>query len=172
MKFSRTWAMPSHETFSIKPIGEFVKKYLLQARFHTIDPFARDTCLAEYTNDINPKSLAKYHLDAIEFLNLLKSQGVWSDLVILDPPYTPRQVSECYKELGMKVTQKDTQTGVFMKNLRDATDKLVVKNGVILSFGYSSVGMGKKRGYEIEEIMLCCHGGAHADTICMAERKL
>ena len=28
MKFSRTWAMPNADTFSIKPIGEFVWRYI------------------------------------------------------------------------------------------------------------------------------------------------
>ena len=31
--------------------------------------------------------------------------------------------------------------------------------------------MGKKRGYEIVEGMIVCHGGGHNDTICMAERR-
>lgn len=163
--------MPNSETFQMKPIGNFVKKYLLQSRIHTVDPFARNTCLAEFTNDINPNTLAKYHMDAIDFLKMLKGRGVWSDCVILDPPWTARQISECYKELGMKVTQKDTQIGSFMKELRDEADKLVLPDGVVLNFGYSTVGMGKKRGYTIEEIMLVCGGGAHFDVICMAERK-
>lgn len=32
------------------------------------------------------------------------------------------------------------------------------------------MGIGKL--YKIEEILLVCHGGAHNDTICMAERKI
>lgn len=172
IKFNRTWAMANSETFSIKPIGDFVKRYLLKSKFHTVDPFARNTCLAENTNDINPNTLAKYHLDALEFLKLMKSQGVWCDVLILDPPYTPRQVSECYKELGLKVTQQDTQNARFMKNLRDEADKIMYKDGIVLSFGYNSVGMGIKRGYKIEEILLCCCGGMHNDIICLAERKI
>jgi hypothetical protein len=172
MKFSRTWAMPSADTFSIKPIGDFVKRYLLNVKYHSVDPFARSSCLAEYTNDINPNTIAKYHLDAVDFLKHMKGSGVWADLVILDMPYSPRQISECYKEIGMKVTQQHTQSGNFYKSVRDAADPLVPQGGVVLSFGWNTVGMGIKRGYEIEEIMLCCHGGAHNDTICMAERKL
>ena len=42
----------------------------------------------------------------------------------------------------------------------------------MLSFGWNTVGMGKRHGYEQIEIMLCCHGGAHNDTICLAERRL
>ncbi len=170
--FNRTWAMPNSDTFSVKPIGDFVKKYLVNVRLHSIDPFARNTCLAEFTNDINPNTIAKYHLDAISFLDLMKSKGVWADLVILDMPYSPRQISECYKELGMKVTQQHTQSASFYKSVRDKVDNLVYKNGIVLSFGWNTVGMGKDRGYKIEEILLCCHGGAHNDTICLAERKI
>jgi hypothetical protein len=49
---------------------------------------------------------------------------------------------------------------------------VLLDNGIVLSFGWNTVGMGKKRGFEILEIMLVCHGGAHNDTICMAERRI
>lgn len=49
--------------------------------------------------------------------------------------------------------------------------QIAVPGGVCLSFGWSTNGMGKTRGYEIEEILLVAHGGARNDTICMAERK-
>jgi hypothetical protein len=42
---------------------------------------------------------------------------------------------------------------------------------VIRSSGWNSAGMGQKHGFEQIEIMLCCHGGAHNDTICLAERR-
>ncbi len=163
--------MPDHETFNIKPIKGFVHKYLKNSKI-SIDPFARNSCLATYNNDINPSCKAEFKLDAIKFLDVLFENGIKSDLAILDAPYTARQISECYKELGMKVTQKDTQIGSFMKELKDKTNKLVESNGVVLTFGYSTVGMGINRGYRIEEIMMVCGGGAHFDIICMAERKL
>jgi hypothetical protein len=34
------------------------------------------------------------------------------------------------------------------------------------------MGMGKKRGYEIIEGMMVCHGVGHYDTLCMAERMI
>ncbi len=39
----------------------------------------------------------------------------------------------------------------------------------VLSFGWSTSCMGKKRGYRIDEILLVAHGGGHHDTICVAE---
>ena len=168
IKFTRAWAMPNHNTFSIPPIGEFVYRYLEQSRV-SIDPFARDCEFATYTNDLNPSSKARYHMDAEEFCKLGHPMV---DLVIFDPPYSPRQVSECYQSIGRKVGMKDTQSALLYRRVRDAFDPLVVQGGIVLSFGWNTVGMGKNRGYEIIEIMLVCHGGAHNDTICLAERKL
>jgi 23S rRNA G2069 N7-methylase RlmK/C1962 C5-methylase RlmI len=154
----------------MKPCAEFVKRYLANSKI-SIDPFARNCDWATYTNDINPHTSAQHHLDAIEYLKLLYSQGVKSDLIILDAPYTCRQISECYKEIGIKVTQKHTQIGSFYKDIKDAADSIISPNGIVLTFGYSSVGMGIKRGYKIEEIRLVAQGGPHFDVICVAERK-
>ena len=44
--------------------------------------------------------------------------------------------------------------------------------GVIVDpFARNSGGIGQKYGFEIEEILLVCHGGWHNDTICVVDRK-
>jgi len=170
--FSRDWAMPNLDTFSVKPIGDFVKKYLKE-NIISVDPFARDKDWFTYTNDLNPNTKAQYHLDAEEFCKVLQDKGLKGkvDLGIMDSPYSPRQISECYKQIGKKVAMEDTQSSLLYKRVRDALDPLIKENGIVLSFGWNTVGMGIKRGYEIIEIKLVCHGGAHNDTICMAEIK-
>ncbi len=65
---------------------------------------------------------------------------------------------------------QDTQSS-FWSKLRDAIDRLIVPGGVVLSFGWNSNGMGIGRGYELLEVLMVAHGGAHNDTICIAERK-
>ena len=55
--------MPNKDTFSVAPIGAFVKKYLAQSRV-SVDPFARNKAWATYTNDLNPSTSAQRHLDA------------------------------------------------------------------------------------------------------------
>lgn len=162
--------MPNADTFSVPPIGDFVRLYLADSRI-SVDPFARNKNWATYTNDLNPDTTADYHMDAVDFSAHLSSQRISCDLLILDPPYSPRQISECYKSIGRSCSIHDTQSS-FWKNIKDAFHPLVKSGGIVLSFGWNSNGMGKKRGYEIIEIMLCAHGGAHADTICVAERKL
>lgn len=170
MKFSRAFAMPNSETFSIVEIGQFVQRYLSRSN-SSIDPFARNKKLATYTNDLDPNTAANSHEDAEEFCKKLTG-GIRVDLALFDPPYSPRQISECYKSIGLEVGMKETQNGAFYKRVRDALDVLVDPGGVVLSFGWNSAGMGKGRGYEIEEILMVNHGGAHNDTICLAERKM
>ncbi len=168
--FSRAWSMPNADTFSIPPIGAFVKKYLSNSHL-SIDPFARNYEGATLTNDMNPKTKAKYHMDAIDFLLGIGKTPIKADLIIFDPPYSNRQISECYANIGRKATMEDTQSSFFTK-LRDALHPLVSPGGIVLSFGWNSVGMGITRGYELLEVLLVCHGGAHNDTICIAERRI
>lgn len=170
IRFTRCFAMPNAETFSIKPIGEFVRAYLACAKV-SVDPFARNRDWATYTNDINPATAAQSHQDAEVFMAELHARGVVVDLALFDPPYSPRQVSEHYKAAGVPVTAEDTQNGRLYKRVRDALDKIIRPGGVVLSFGWQSAGMGDGRGYEMIETMLVAHGGGHNDTICIAERK-
>lgn len=169
MKFSREFAMPSKDTFSIKPIADFVQQYLAKSKA-SVDPFARNREWFTHTNDLNPDTKAKSHMDAEEFCKSLA--GTTCDLGIFDPPYSPRQISECYKSIGLKVGMEETQNARLYRRVRDAMDPLIATGGIVLSFGWQSAGMGVKRGYELIEIILVAHGGGHNDTICTAERKL
>lgn len=108
IEFSRVWAMPSADTFDVPPIAGFVQKYLMKSKV-SVDPFARNKRWATYTNDLNPNTAADNHLEALEFLTLMARQNIVADLVIFDPPYSPRQVAECYSSIGRKTTQQDTQ---------------------------------------------------------------
>ena len=43
--------------------------------------------------------------------------------------------------------------------------------GIAICFGWNSMGFGLKRGYELLEVLMVPHGGAHNDTIVTVERK-
>lgn len=167
--FHRSWGMPTHDTFTCPPIGNFVKGYLYKSKV-SIDPFARNKKWANYTNDLNPETEADYNMDACDFLNKMVDDGVKADLVIFDPPYSPRQIKECYDGIGLKMAQMDAFR-THWKPERDAINKLLDIGGIVLSFGWNSIGMGKKRLYTVKEILIVCHGPGHNDTICMAEKK-
>lgn len=170
MYFKRAFAMPNSETFSIPVLGSVVQAFVAKSTV-SVDPFARDRAWFTHTNDLNPATKAQHHLDAEDFLKLLAAQNVRADLGIFDPPYSPRQISECYKSVGLKVGTEETQNARLYKRVRDALDALIVPDGIVLSFGWNSGGMGQKRGYEQLGIVLVAHGGAHNDTICVIEQK-
>ncbi len=162
--------MPTPDTFDCEPIKGFVQKYLLNSKVR-IDPFSRNKRWAKYTNDLNPDTAADHHMDAKDFMEMLLKEGVKADMVLFDPPYSSRQIAECYSSVGRTTTIQDTQ-GKSWSDWKEAIDPLCVDGAVVLSFGWNSVGMGKKHGFELIEVLLVCHGGQHNDTICIAERKL
>jgi len=164
MIFSRTWAMPNADTFSVPCIGDLVDKYLTGV---SIDPFARNKRLATYTNDLNPTTLAEFHMDAVDFLNKLADDGIRADVLLLDPPYSPRQVTECYADAGLKASAMDTSAN-FYARMRLAARGVCKRGTIVLSFGWNSCGMGE--GFEPIELLLVAHGGAHNDTICFVEK--
>lgn len=170
MKLERIWAMPSADTFSIQPISEFVERYLSRST-RSIDPFARNFRGATITNDLNPDTTAQYHEKADKFLGRF-TIGEKFDLVIFDPPYSFRQIQEVYSKIGIeKITQYESHNCIRWPDEKNLIDQILKPDGIVLHFGWHTNGMGKKRHYEIEEILMVAHGGAHNDTLCMAERK-
>lgn len=169
--FSRVWAMPTPDTFDIPEIRGFVQKYLIKSQI-SVDCFSRNKRWTTYTNDLNPNTAAEHHMDAEDFLMMLASKGIRCDLAILDPPYSPRQISECYHEAGMNVGMKETQNAAFYSRVKNATLALLNPEAIVLSFGWNTNGMGKKHGFEIVEILIVAHGSAHNDTLCMAEKRI
>jgi len=169
--FSRVWAMPNSETFSIISISNLLKKYI-KSDMIVIDPFARDTKWGTITNDLDENTKSKYHMEASDFLDMLIKKNTLADVVILDPPYSPRQISECYKSIGKKVTGKDTQNSRLYKQCKDRMTKILKKGGLAITCGWNSSGFGKTRGFNIIEILLVPHGAAHNDTIITVEIKL
>lgn len=170
-RITRAWAMPSHETFSVKPIGDLVQRHL-RAATCSVDPFARNNRWATWTNDLNPACAAEYHLEAVAFLDMLHTQGVRADLVLIDPPYSPRQVKECYDAIGHTMQQGDALLGAIRKKRKAAIDRVLVPGGHVITCGWNTVGMGKGLGYALQEVLLVCHGSDHNDTIVTVEEKL
>jgi hypothetical protein len=171
MTFTRAFSMPNAETFSMPPVEAFVRRYLAASKC-SVDPFARNKRWATVTNDLSPDTVAEYHMDAEAFLLEMKAQGKMFDLALFDPPYSPRQISECYRGIGMEVGMKETQNAALYRRVRDALTPVLTPNAIVLSFGWNSNGMGKRRGWEITETLLVAHGGGHNDTICIAERRV
>lgn len=162
----RVWAMPNKNTFEIKPISELLEDELTDDLW--IDPFANKNKYATITNDLNPAYDTDYHMDALDFLKQFDDESV--DGVLYDPPFSPRQVSECYNDVGYNVTW-DTTKASFWGNHKREISRIVKKGGKVITFGWNSGGIGYKYGFEIKRILLVPHGGWHNDTICTVEIK-
>lgn len=166
IQIERVWAMPNKNTFDIKPIHELIVEELTDGLW--IDPFANTNKLASVTNDLNPEYDTDYHMDALDFMKMFDSDSV--DGVLYDPPYSPRQVSECYNNVGYNVTW-DTTKASFWGNHKREISRIVKIGGKVITFGWNSGGIGYKYGFEIKRILLVPHGGWHNDTICTVEVK-
>ena len=162
----RKWAMPNKNTFSIKPIKELILDELTDGVW--IDPFANSNKLASITNDLNTEYDTDYHMDALDFLKLFPDNSI--DGILYDPPYSPRQVSECYNNVGLSVTW-DTTKSSFWSNHKREISRILKLNGKVITFGWNSGGIGASNGFSIKRILLVPHGGWHNDTICTVEVK-
>lgn len=104
--FNRVWNMPNKNTFDIKCVKELIMKYFKE-EYLSIDLFANKSRIAKITNDINPEMETDYNLDALDFCKIFEDDSV--DFVLYDPPFTSRQVSECYKRMGRTFNMETTQ---------------------------------------------------------------
>ena len=172
-KLSRVWCMPNKDTFSIKPIRELIERYIDRERPNIIiDPFFGNSPFAavcHMTNDLNPESKATHHMEAMDFLKKLDSNI--ADMVLFDPPWTVRQIQECYKNIGREVHKEDTQSSFYGDRKKEIA-RIVRRNGIAISCGYNSGGIGKTNGFSLMEVLIVPHGGAHHDSIVTVERKI
>ena len=163
----RVWAMPNKWTFKIKPIAELLSDYCGGGGLWC-DPFAGRYSPAEVCNDLNPDLDVEYNMDALDFLKLQEDEKF--DGVLLDPPYSLRQLKECYDNMGMALSVH--QTRHFFSDIKDELARIVSPGGLAISFGWSTVGLSNSRGFVLEGVLLVCHGGIHHDTLVTIERKV
>lgn len=159
--------MPNKWTFKIKPIRQLVLHYVGDGK-GWVDPFAGFYSPAEFTNDINPESPAKSHLHGKEYAMGLNGQMFKG--CIFDPPYSLRQVKECYNKFGLKMSFDDST--MFPHNVKQIIAPKIKMDGIVITCGWNSQGFGQKLGFEIMEILLVAHGRSHNDTIVTVERKV
>ena len=161
------FVMPSHETFSMKPIRELLESKVPKEGLG-IDPFARRRHgFATVYNDANPDCDVDYHEDAIDFLRRYEDDSV--DWVLYDPPYSLRQLKECYDGVGRAMTQHESQK--FFSDIKKEIVRILRPGGIVISFGWNSGGVGQKALFERLVYMSLYHGGVHNNTIVTVDRK-
>lgn len=167
MKIERIWAMPNKWTFTIKPIKELLEEEVSGEL--VVDPFAGLNSPARIKNDLNEKMDAGYHMDALEFLKRLQTGT--ADVVLFVPPYSITQAKQCYEGYGMEFLKIKPTSMKYWGNCKNEIARILKKNGKAICFGWTSMGIGKNRGFEMTRILLVPHGGSKNDTICTVEIK-
>lgn len=154
-------------TMTIPAIRPFV---LAHCTGKVLDVFAGKTRLERegcefVTNDISEDCATNYHVDASSetFVKTLNSDGHFSfDTIILDPPFSLYQSKRRYR-------------GEWYRDytlVKNNVDRLTKLNTKIISFGFNSTGMGRRRGYRKEELLVVNNKGNNNDTLILVERKV
>lgn len=168
MIIRRVWAMPNKWTFTIKPIKELLAKYVRYGLW--VDPYCGNNSPANMLNDLDTTNkFAQSNLDALEYLKTLET-AIY-DGILLDPPYSLRQVSEHYKKAGIKITGWHTSAG-YNAALKNESMRILKPGGFAICFGWNSMGLGKNRGCKMLEVLMVPHGGSKNDTIVTVEQKI
>ena len=157
MKFTYLQAPLNRYTFKIDKIRNWVE---VNVEGKVLNLFAGMTELTcdEIRNDLDVTMNAQYHKDALDFIK--EWEGEKFGTILLDPPYSYRKSMEMYNGKVMSP----------FNALKDILPSILYKNGIIITFGYHSIVMGRKRNFEVEHICLISHGGAIHDTIATIER--
>lgn len=166
MLISRVWEMPSKWTFSMKSIQQLFGRYDVGEKW--ADPFAGKNSPADYSNDIEGATEGRKAVSQMDALDFLSEQSDdFFNGILFDPPYS---VEQCLRKYTPK--QKGTAgRAEYWAKCKDQIARIVKPDGHAISFCWDSTGIGKKRGFEIVEIVLICHGACHNDTIVTVERK-
>ena len=149
----------SRYTFDSKKIKEWVES---RASGKVLNLFAgrNQLKLDELRNDVDANMIADHHKDAVDFVR--EWDGYNFDTIILDPPYAYRKAMEMYN--GNYSSR--------FKQLADEIPRILNDDGSVISFGYHSTFMGKKRDYELKELCVFAHGGSQHCTIGIVESEI
>lgn len=167
MTIERKWAMPNKWTFTIKPIAELLKEEVTEGLW--CDPFAGMNSPAQVTNDLNTERPTTHHKDALLFLK--EQPSAHFDGVLFDPPYSITQAKICYEGMGMELLDTKPTSMKYWGDCKTEIARILKPNGKAICFGWTSMGIGINRGFEMQRILLVPHGGSKNDTIVTVEIK-
>lgn len=159
MNFEYLIQPPKRYTFEQPKLKLWVEKW---CKGVVLNLFAGKTLLnvPEIRIDIDPQMPNLYYcMDAFDYVEQSVEMKLKFDTVILDPPYNVRKAREKYN--GRWVGK--------LTKIKDILPKIINNSGRVISLGYDSVGMSRKRGFKKIAICLVCHNGDHNDTIGLVE---
>jgi 23S rRNA G2069 N7-methylase RlmK/C1962 C5-methylase RlmI len=159
IKFTYMYQPPRKWTFEQQKLRKWIEE---NCEGKVLNLFAGKVKLNvdEVRNDLNIENPADYHLEAYEFILMAIKNNWIFDTIILDPPYSLRKSMEKYGGFHISKWTK----------LKKKIPLLVKQDGVVITLGYNSIGLGK--AFVKEKVCLVCHHNSVNDTICLKERKV
>ena len=156
MDFTYLTQPPKKYTFEMPELRLWTERWCRGRVLNLFAGYAR-LRVDEFRVDIDENAPADVHQDAFQFVHTTSERF---DTVVFDPPYNLRKAREKY---GSRYIGSLTK-------IKNELPKLLRLGGHIISFGYDSVGMSRRRGFEKVAVCLVCHNGDHNDTIAVVER--
>lgn len=180
------------EPFSNPHIKRLMNKYLrkitqkmLPRQPLGIDPFSRECITSNagawghwiISNDLNKSMPTDFHMEANKFAKAFNEKdGRDVDLIFFDPPYTLRLLKDHYMDENCDIenTIPLWQTNNMWGECKDHLAAACKVGGYAISFGYHTHGMGKHRGFEKREILICEQAGSpdRYDLLVTVEQKV
>lgn len=162
IRLERVWEMPNRYTFRMRTIEDMLRKEMSGT---WADPFCGKASPAQIRNDADVSLDDCAHLDGLDFLKSLEANSV--DGMLFDPPYSTEQALRKYKPKHNGTAGR----AEYWARCKDEIARIVRKGGKSICFGWDSTGIGKNRGFELQRVLLLCHGACHNDTIVTVEIK-
>lgn len=132
-----------------------------QCKGKVLNLFAGQTRLEvdEFRIDMSDEFEPDLVMNAIDFIH---TTDMKFDTILLDPPYSYRKSKELYGDRKMGP----------MPILKNGIERITNPGHRVITLGYETCGMGKKRGpYEKIALAVVCHGGEQRDTLILCEEK-
>ena len=118
------------------------------------DPFARQSFTTKLpnciTNDLNSEFNTDFNLEFKEFAKVLQGSHHTIDFLLFDPPYSLRQLKDCYDGIGKDLDLWQTQN--MWKDGKDMLATIMPVGSYAISLGWTTSGFGKSRGFEKKEV--------------------
>jgi len=146
VRFEHLFAMPNKETFKIPPITKLLYEET-NNKYYDAFPFPYKEDFLEKAKSIPDNSIK---------------------FVAYDPPYSPRQLKECYASLG-QVSNWDGTNSMWSKWEAELA-RICEPCGNVIKFGWNSHLI--RPDFEITRILLVNHGSHHNDTIVTVQKKV
>ena len=150
----------SDTPYSLKKIRSVLNRYIKKVSHAEgwvgLDPFARESFTNSIpnfiTNDLNPEFKCDFNLEFLDYCKTVVPELERPiDIVLFDPPYNLTLLKKHYDGIGKDL--KRWQTHSMWGEGLDIIANQMKPGGYFISLGYSSRGMGKKRGFKKIELI-------------------